>query len=194
MTFSPAGSAAGTSRKRSAAARIPGQRAGSGSGRGRPAEHADPPLSDDWPHRSYLELGAFPTAVPCTRLHARSLLWEWGLTGVSDTAELIVSELVTNALRVSGVGTRPRPGQDQSRYIGLLVAASGLDVLVEVWDASHDPPVPQDSSPDASSGRGLLLVSGLTSRWGFYYPAEDQAPAELRDKQGKVVWGLIGSH
>jgi hypothetical protein len=34
-----------------------------------------------WPLRSFLELGAFPGAVPCARLHARQMLWEWRLTG-----------------------------------------------------------------------------------------------------------------
>ena len=46
-----------------------------------------------WPLRSYLELGALPTAVPCARLHARHLLWEWGLNGLAADTELLVSEL-----------------------------------------------------------------------------------------------------
>jgi hypothetical protein len=37
-----------------------------------------------WPLRSYLELGALPTAVPCARLHARHLLWEWGLNELAS--------------------------------------------------------------------------------------------------------------
>ncbi len=45
-----------------------------------------PPLADPqgndvtgrWPLRSFLELGALPSAVPCARLHTRHLLWEWG--------------------------------------------------------------------------------------------------------------------
>ncbi len=52
-------------------------------------------MADNWPLHSYLELGAFPGAVPCARLHSRQLLWEWGLTDFSDTIELLVSELVT---------------------------------------------------------------------------------------------------
>ena len=39
-----------------------------------------------WPLRSYLELGALPTAVPCARLHARHLVWEWGLNGLAARA------------------------------------------------------------------------------------------------------------
>ena len=44
-----------------------------------PAFHLDEPTPYPRPLRSYLELGALPTAVPCARLHARHLMWEWGL-------------------------------------------------------------------------------------------------------------------
>jgi hypothetical protein len=37
--------------------------------------------SSDLPLHSYLELGAFPSAVPCARLHAKQVAWEWGLDG-----------------------------------------------------------------------------------------------------------------
>jgi hypothetical protein len=57
-----------------------------------------------WPLRSYLELGALPTAVPCARLHARQLVWEWGLNGLAASTELLISELATNAV------LRPRRG------------------------------------------------------------------------------------
>ena len=45
-----------------------------------PAFHLGEP---EPPLRSYLELGALPTAVPCARLHARHVLWEWGLNGLA---------------------------------------------------------------------------------------------------------------
>jgi len=50
-------------------------------------------------HRSHLVLGALPSAVPCARLHAKLVLAEWGLKALAETAELLVSELVTNAVR-----------------------------------------------------------------------------------------------
>ena len=52
-------------------------------------------------HQSHLVLGALPSAVPCARLHARLVLAEWDLKPLAETAELIVSELVTNAVRAS---------------------------------------------------------------------------------------------
>jgi len=48
-----------------------------------------------------LDLGAVPTAPGCARAWTRQILWEWRLTGLSDTAEVIVSELTTNAVLTS---------------------------------------------------------------------------------------------
>src|SRR5262245_66454081 len=54
-----------------------------------------------WQLWSSLELGPFPGAVPCARLHAKLILWEWGMQAIADAVELVVSELVTNALMAS---------------------------------------------------------------------------------------------
>lgn len=73
-----------------------------------------------WPLRSYLELGALPSAVPCARLHARLLAAEWGFEALAQTVELVVSELVTNAIRASeGVD-----GQPVQRTMGARSATS----------------------------------------------------------------------
>jgi anti-sigma regulatory factor (Ser/Thr protein kinase) len=130
-----------------------------------------------WPLRSYLELGALPTAVPCARLHARHLLWEWGMNGLAADTELLVSELVTNAVKTTA-------GQQQAA-IRLRLSSDNTRVRVEVWDADPQPPVPKylgdDGTPDPQEegGRGLFLVAALSARWDWY-PTEDPA--------GKVVW------
>lgn len=67
--------------------------------------------ANSWPLRSYLELGALPSAVPCARLHAKQVLWEWKLDDLADPVELIVSELVTNGLQAS-------TGMAESQYQG----------------------------------------------------------------------------
>src|SRR5258708_1326874 len=67
--------------------------------------------ADDSRTFSYLELGALPTAVPCARLHVRQVLWEWGLPELSHPTELLVSELMTNAVRASN-------GLTGSRFAG----------------------------------------------------------------------------
>jgi anti-sigma regulatory factor (Ser/Thr protein kinase) len=130
-----------------------------------------------WPLRSYLELGALPTAVPCARLHARHLLWEWGLNGLAADTELLVSELVTNAVQATA--------ERQQAAILLRLSSDSARVLVEVWDADPQPPVPKelghDGMPDSQEegGRGLFLVATLGMRWNWY-PTEEPA--------GKVVW------
>src|ERR1700676_4170103 len=84
---------------------------GTGAVHGRPSMHrsANAPESDSgvgtafhgWPHASFLELAALPTAVPCGRLHAKNVVCEWGLGCLSDTVELLVSELLSNAVKAS---------------------------------------------------------------------------------------------
>jgi hypothetical protein len=59
------------------------------------------PPSAAWPLRSYLELGALPSAPGCVRLHARALLHEWSLIELTEVTELLVSELVTNAYKTT---------------------------------------------------------------------------------------------
>jgi hypothetical protein len=137
-----------------------------------------------WPLQSYLELGALPGAVPCARLHARELLWEWALTGLRDDTELVVSELVTNAQKASA-------GIKGSRYRGrwtagvppirLWLSSDWRNVLVQVWDGDHHVPEPRAIDLDAEGGRGLLLVANLSQEWGAYIPEQSS---------GKVVWAL----
>jgi hypothetical protein len=68
-----------------------------------PAFHLGEP---EPPLRSYLELRALPTAVPCARLHARHVLREWGLNGLAPDSELLVSalEALSSARRGAGEG------------------------------------------------------------------------------------------
>ena len=129
-----------------------------------------------WSHESRLELGALPSAVPSARLHARLVLWEWGLDGHADTVELIVSELVTNAVRASG-GLRP-----WIPVVRLWLRSDRDRVVVQVWDGDDEMPVRQDPELDAESGRGLMLVEHLSLEWGSYRP---------RNPGGKVVWSVI---
>lgn len=126
-----------------------------------------------WPLRSFLELGAFPGAVPCARLHARQMLWEWRLTGLSDSAELLISELVTNAVQISCADGQTTP-------VRVWMMANRTRMLILVWDSSPLPPVRKSTSQDDENGRGLLLVETLSTRWGWYFLPQDNS--------GKVVW------
>ena len=134
-------------------------------------------MDGEWPLQDVLQLGALPGAVPCARLYARQLLWEWGLTGQSESAELLVSELMTNAITASRSLKQVFP-------VRLWLLADKARVLILVWDASPWPPAPADDiSEDAESGRGLLLVESISERWDWYFP---------QDTGGKVVWALLG--
>lgn len=139
-----------------------------------------PPSGDEsrgfseWPLRTFLELAALPTAVPCARLHARHVVWEWQFPGETrDDSELVVSELVSNACAASGaVAEMP--------VVRLWLLSDGAQVLILVWDASPRRPVRVDVDEEAESCRGLLLVEAVSSRWGSYY-----------GDQGKVTWALM---
>jgi len=132
-------------------------------------------MAAEWPLRSFLELGALPGAVPCARLHARNVLWEWGLTHLSESVELLISELITNAIKASQSAERILP-------VRLSLSSDNQRVLIQVWDANPQPPVRVDANDDAESGRGLLLVETLSEHWDWYVP---------QDMGGKVVRSLV---
>ena len=141
----------------------------------------------DSPFHSYLELGALPSAVPCARLHARQVVWEWGRQELADAVELIVSELITNGLRAS-------EGLTGSRYAGrwtpgvppvrLWLHAEDKCIVIQVWDGNDKLPIRQVASPSAEGGRGLLLVESVSASWGSY---------QAEGSSGKVVWAVVGS-
>jgi anti-sigma regulatory factor (Ser/Thr protein kinase) len=141
-------------------------------------------MTDLWPLQSFLELGALPGAVPCARLHTRQMLWEWRLTALTDSTELVVSELVTNAVQASRATGQAAP-------VRLWLLSDTAQILILVWDASPHPPVRADISDDTENGRGLLLVEAISDQWGCYFPA-DHGGKSPWDRHGKVVWAVVG--
>jgi anti-sigma regulatory factor (Ser/Thr protein kinase) len=127
------------------------------------------PPCQDWPLVTRLELGPFPSAVPCARIHARLILREWDLSRLSDDAELIVSELVTNAIESTG------------HPVALFLRSDRHALVIEVWDDLLEDPEPRPHAIDAESGRGLEIVSFLSDRWGVRRP----------ETGGKVVWASL---
>lgn len=91
---------------------------------------------------------------------------------VLDRAELLTTELVTNAVRYGGPP------------ILVEVTCEGTaGMKVEVRDGSDDEPVLKDAAPLDESGRGVLLVDLLSDEWGV-----DQRPGD-----GKAVWFALRS-
>ncbi|MFI0483991.1 SpoIIE family protein phosphatase [Actinomadura sp. 9N215] len=110
------------------------------------------------------ELDPDPSTVPWVRAEVGAKLAEWELEPLTDTVQLLVSELVTNAL-VHGAGA-----------IGLRVI-KGLSLLCEVYDDGADLPRLRHAEATDETGRGLQLVAHLSARWGTH-----------RAEPGKVVW------
>jgi anti-sigma regulatory factor (Ser/Thr protein kinase) len=143
-------------------------------------EQIAPPRAS-WALQTVLAVAALPTATPCARLHARNLMHEWSHHGLADTLELVVSELVTNAVQASvDHDGHPRYTTEHGlACIHLRLSTDRQAVLVEVWDENFRLPEPARPNLDDESGRGLMLVDALAARWGWDMPPSGR---------GKIVW------
>ncbi|MEV5019864.1 ATP-binding protein [Streptomyces sp. NPDC053780] len=101
---------------------------------------------------------AVPDAVRTARRQVRGALREWDLDCVGDIAILLVSELVTNALRHA-------TGPIGVRLLRRPAAPPGI-LLVEVSDPLPEPPRERVARPEDEDGRGLQLVASSVHRWG----------------------------
>jgi anti-sigma regulatory factor (Ser/Thr protein kinase) len=133
------------------------------------------------PLQTHLELAALPSAVSCARGHVRSVAREWGLAHLADTAELLASELVTNAVRASGRLTT-RADRAAVPVVRIWVATDRTSISLHVWDGNDNMPVRKHVRPQDEGGRGLLLVETLGKDWGAY-----------REASGKVVWAVVSA-
>lgn len=98
-----------------------------------------------------------PASLGRGPLRARQVLWEWGLTAFSESTELLISELVTNAMRASRATTQYLP-------VRLWVVSDSAQLVIFVWDASPLPPAANDAADDAENGRGLMIVQAISAR------------------------------
>lgn len=111
---------------------------------------------------------AQPEEVAVVRRCVRAHLENWGAAELVDSAELCVSELVSNVVTHVGEGTPVRLG----------VSVAGNRLRIEVRDPdSRALPVVLDASGEAETGRGMALIDALTERWGVRV-----------DPEGKVTW------
>ena len=129
----------------------------------------DPPMDVDAVcDRDSFELPAQPASAGAARARLASILETCGAAPQLDAAELLVTEVVANAVRHAG-GER----------IDLTVTVDDAAVRVEVGDEADDDPVPGLApGVEDSGGRGLMIVEALASRWGY----------ERRPGGGKRVW------
>jgi anti-sigma regulatory factor (Ser/Thr protein kinase) len=124
------------------------------------------------------QLGSRPESVKAGRDFTRATLAGWDLDTLADVAELVVSELVTNALRHGVPSARTLVSE---HCIRLRLLAQAPFVMCMVTDPGRDIPVLRESGPTSESGRGLNVVDSCSVRWGWH----------LLDEGGKVVWALL---
>ncbi|MGX1673506.1 SpoIIE family protein phosphatase [Streptomyces sp. NPDC055400] len=110
------------------------------------------------------EVPSDPSAVSRIRSECVARLSDWGLESLAFTTELILSELITNAIRYGRPPVRVRMLRD-----------GGL--VCEVSDHSSTSPHLRYAATTDEGGRGLFLVAQLAKRWGTRYMA-----------LGKVIW------
>jgi anti-sigma regulatory factor (Ser/Thr protein kinase) len=103
------------------------------------------------------ELTTGPAAVREARRRVQAAIVAWDVPADADTAALLTSELVTNAIR-------HEPGP----VITMVITCSRSELRVDVHDTSPARPAVTDAAADAETGRGLLLVATLSARWGCY--------------------------
>lgn len=112
------------------------------------------------------EYPARPDAVGHARSAVARELHAWGLDELSTVAELVISELVTNAVVHAGGPV----------WVGLI--SSGDTLEYRVADPGTTPPQLRQADLADEGGRGLHLIDQLTDRWGV----------ETGEPAGKTVW------
>ena len=107
-----------------------------------------------------------PESAHLARRLVEEKLVAWSLPGLVDVAELLVSELVGNAVRHTGC-----------QMLGVSVRLANGSVRVSVRDSSRSLPVVIHAGSSEESGRGLALIGMLADSWGV-----KEVPF------GKIVW------
>jgi len=116
-------------------------------------------------NRQSWSLPASARSVPDARHHVVATLDEWGCDGIVDTARLLTSELVTNAVLHART------------EMTLAIEQTERGVRISVTDSSPVPPALRHHSVTATTGRGIRLLDQLASEWNV-----------VDDNGGKTVW------
>lgn len=134
-----------------------------------------------------------PAAVGAAREFARATLADWRIGQLSDDVSLVVSELVTNALRHALAVDLDRPASLPQRsasgrpepppWVQLSLLGTGYQLLCAVRDPSDRPPLRIPADYLLQTGRGLHLVDSFSLAWGW-------APVR---PVGKLVWAVFAT-
>ena len=124
-------------------------------------------------------LGADACSVRAARDFTAATLSRWGTAERGQDIAIVVSELLTNALRHA----LPRTDDIPRRPIRLGLLQPGSCVLCAVADPSAAAPAPQAPGSLAETGRGLHIIYALSDQWGY-----------VPNDAGKVVWAIFYPH
>jgi hypothetical protein len=125
--------------------------------------------------------GADTRLVCAAREFTANTLYRWGASARQDDVAVVVSELLTNALR-HGLPRLPELSDVPPRHpIRVGLRQTGPWVLCAVADPSRAVPVPRVPGSFAETGRGLHIIRALSDTWGYTTP----------DAAGKVVWATF---
>jgi anti-sigma regulatory factor (Ser/Thr protein kinase) len=122
-----------------------------------------------WPYSTALVLASQPTAPPCGRLHAWHILHEWKLDRLADDAALLISEMLTNAVKAS------------CDPVCLRLLADREQLIIEVWDSAPGNPQPRIADYTDEGGRGFAVIEAVAHRWGFQRVSDSR----------KLVWAEL---
>jgi anti-sigma regulatory factor (Ser/Thr protein kinase) len=116
-----------------------------------------------------------PEQVGLTRCVVRAVLEYRGLGDYAPDAEIIASELVTNAIQHA-----ISPGPTDKIGLTLMRVGGGEAIRVVVTDPSPIPPIKRETTAGSEYGRGLQIVEALSTEWGWSH-----------QKGGKAVYAIL---
>ena len=125
-------------------------------------------------------LSARPEEARTARRFVREVLTSWGLEALADDAEMIVDELVVNAVLHGTRAGLAHPGAGASVLRLCLLRRAG-EVMLAVVDPGNETPMPRQPDWGGESGRGLQIVGALSHVWGWSPIAG----------HGKAVWAVL---
>lgn len=144
---------------------------------GRPAavmlkpEAARPPMerpgSATWPLSRVTPLIRALTGSPAmARSHVRAVLADWEMLDLSDNAELVASELVTNVVLAAGPQEQHEDSGALARLFQVGMFSDRTTLLIDVFDTVPGKPERRDAAVGDENGRGLAIVEALSETWG----------------------------
>lgn len=124
------------------------------------------------------------TASGAARDFTRQILGSWGLLVLAEDAAVVVSELVTNALR-HGVHDANAPARDGCGHdrVELILLRRAGEMVCAVTDPGAGHPVMGTPDPTAEAGRGLHVIEALAATWGW----------TRLDAHKKAVWATLSA-